>query len=244
MKKTSLILSLVSLCVILISLSLSACDTSSTSTQGNLSETTPEQNITLDSYEQQIAYYMELSESLQNEILILKEETYVQVSEKDIRISELEEKIESLQKTILAMSNVEAPKPNTDQSSPILDQVVSKSDYEYEERDGYVIITRYTGNDTDVILPAEIGGVTVCEIGNDAFKDCHISSVKIPSSIKRIGWFAFSGCTRLESVSIPSSVSYIGYGAFDSCATLTVACESSSYAESYAKSWGIPYVAT
>ena len=239
MKKPSLIPLSVFLCFILIPLSLSACNDSSTSSDGKSSDATVEQNISVDSYEQQIAYYMELSESLQNEILTLKEEAYVESCEKDLKISELEQTVKSLQNTIASMNNVETPRPDGDLHSPILDQVVSKSDYEYEERDGYIIITRYVGTQTELTLPSEIGGLPVYEIGDYAFKDCSVESVTIPSSVKKIGWFAFSGCSRLESVSIPSSISSIGYGAFDSCATsLTVVCEGGSYAESFAQSWG------
>lgn len=243
MKKFIPIFASVLLCAILIPLSLFACDTSNVSSKDNSQTVTPEQNINVDSYEQQIAYYMELSESLQNEILILKEDTYVQVAEKDLRISELEEKIESLQNTILAMSNPETPKPNTDQSSTILDQVVSKSDYEYKEVEEHIIITRYIGAEAEVTVPFEIGGKPVCEIGDYAFKDCSVESVTIPSSVKKIGWFAFSGCSRLESVSIPSSVSSIGYGAFELCsASLKITCMSGSYAESFAQSWGFSFL--
>ena len=45
-------------------------------------------------------------------------------------------------------------------------------------------------------------------------------TVKLPSTLKRIGDFAFTGCTSLESVSIPDSVEYIGYGAFALCTSL------------------------
>lgn len=239
MKKPSLIPLSVFLCFILIPLSLSACNDSSTSSDGKSSDATVEQNISVDSYEQQIAYYMELSESLQNEILTLKEEAYVESCEKDLKISELEQTVKSLQNTIASMNNVETPRPDGDLHSPILDQVVSRIDYEYEEHDGYIIITRYTGTETELTLPSEIGGLPVCEIGDYAFKDCSVVSVTIPSSVKKIGWFAFSGCSRLESVGIPSSVTSIGYGAFDSCAkTLMIVCEGDSYAETFAQSWG------
>ena len=43
----------------------------------------------------------------------------------------------------------------------------------------------------------------------------------IPSSVTRIEWAAFSGCTSLTSIEIPSSVTRIGSSAFHSCTSLT-----------------------
>lgn len=244
MKKTIQILSLLILSVIIIPLLFSACNNSSTKTESNsLTDSTTDQNINIDSYEQEIAYYTELSQSLQNEILILKEEAYVQACEKDIRISELEKTVENLQKTISYLNNIESIRPNGDLHSPSLDQMVSKSDYEYKQIDGYIIITRYLGKETDITLPSEIGGLPVYEIGDYAFKDCSVLSVTIPSSIKKIGWFAFEGCRGLESVTIPSSVSSIGYGAFNYCSSsVQIVCDQGSYAESFAQSWGFTII--
>ena len=46
------------------------------------------------------------------------------------------------------------------------------------------------------------------------------SSYVIPSSVTKIGYSAFSGCTGLTSVTIPSSVTKIGYWAFEDCTGL------------------------
>jgi len=43
----------------------------------------------------------------------------------------------------------------------------------------------------------------------------------IPTSVTKIGWSAFYGCTGLTSVTIPSSVTYIGSYAFKGCSGLT-----------------------
>jgi len=62
----------------------------------------------------------------------------------------------------------------------------------------------------------------VC-IGEGAFSYCDITSVYIPSSVKRIGVGAFRGCTALTSVYIPSSVTQIDDDAFRGCTALTSA---------------------
>ena len=45
-------------------------------------------------------------------------------------------------------------------------------------------------------------------------------SIKIPDSVKNIGWRAFLGCTGLTSIKIPDSVKSIGWNAFIFCAGL------------------------
>ena len=58
------------------------------------------------------------------------------------------------------------------------------------------------------------------EIGYRAFKHdvfTHLSSVKIPKSVTKIGSEAFKGCDEIESIEIPDSVTEIGDKAFKGC---------------------------
>ena len=58
------------------------------------------------------------------------------------------------------------------------------------------------------------------EIGYRAFKHdvlTHLSSVKIPKSVTKIGSEAFKGCDEIESIEIPDSVTEIGEKAFKGC---------------------------
>ena len=48
-----------------------------------------------------------------------------------------------------------------------------------------------------------------------------MTSINIPSSVTRIEWGAFSGCSSLTSINIPSSVTFIGNFAFAGCSSLT-----------------------
>lgn len=61
-------------------------------------------------------------------------------------------------------------------------------------------IKKYNGNDTVVVIPSKINGVTVTTIGTDAFLGLNITSVTIPDSVTEIGANAFAGCTNLTSV--------------------------------------------
>lgn len=69
----------------------------------------------------------------------------------------------------------------------------------------------------DIIIPStvEFMGIQfpVTAIGENAFENCRVTSVKIPNSIRDIRSYAFKGCS-LKSVDIPSSVMEIGKEAF------------------------------
>jgi hypothetical protein len=66
--------------------------------------------------------------------------------------------------------------------------------------DGGVTITKYTGWDADITIPAAIGGKTVTAIGKEAFKNCDLTGVVIPDSVKTIGRSAFYGIFMLCAV--------------------------------------------
>ena len=102
------------------------------------------------------------------------------------------------------------------------------------------VITAYTGDTEELIIPASILGHPVTAIADEAFKGSAAKSVSIPETVESIGWFAFASCTRLERIVIPKKVSVIGYGAFDGSPLLKVYAPADSYAAKYAKSYGIP----
>ncbi len=79
---------------------------------------------------------------------------------------------------------------------------------------------KYSGR---VYIKDKIGRYTVTSIGNGAFEDCpDLEYVYIPSTVKRIGDFAFSLCgISLTSITIPNSVVSIGNYAFYGCTSLT-----------------------
>ena len=57
---------------------------------------------------------------------------------------------------------------------------------------------------TEAVIPAELDGCPVTEIGEYAFKDCtRLKRVVLPDTIRRIGELAFKDCSRLTEQSIP-----------------------------------------
>ena len=82
---------------------------------------------------------------------------------------------------------------------------------------------RYNYNEIegDLIIPSTVTyngkTYTVTSIGTQAFTNCPMLSVTIPSSVKKIGMGAFNSCTMLTNVTIPNSVTYLGDYAFKNC---------------------------
>lgn len=212
------------------------------SNSSNTSDNT--HNINADKYEEQIKYYMELTESLQAELLKLKEDFYIDECEYQLQISSLEQTIQNLNDTIASLRQDGPKVPVSGNNNVTNDMLSTKSSFKYSTSGGSVTIMGYTGTDIDIEIPSNIDGLPVTKIGEEAFKNALVRSVTIPSSVREIDWFAFSGCTCLESITIPSSVLTINYGAFDYCPkAMKVYCEKGSYAEAYALSWGMSTVA-
>ncbi len=102
--------------------------------------------------------------------------------------------------------------------------------FKLTESDGYIYgitdadeanIIAYTGTDTTVTIPNEMGGKPVTSIGDSAFEQKTVTSVVIPDSVTSIGNSAFFKCRSLTSVTIPKSLTSIGQSAFYMCDALT-----------------------
>ena len=93
-------------------------------------------------------------------------------------------------------------------------------DYVLNE-DGGITLTRYSGSEEHAVIPREINGVPVTQIGDGAFKDSTtLKTVEMPDTIEVIGAEAFAGCAVLEEVNIPDGVTKIGDSAFYGCSSL------------------------
>ena len=87
--------------------------------------------------------------------------------------------------------------------------------------DGYVAITDYTGDLASLVIPAEIEGLPVKEIGGSAFAwNEQIREVVLPDTITNIGFCAFNGCEMLEKINVPECLVNLGGYAFANCTAL------------------------
>lgn len=89
---------------------------------------------------------------------------------------------------------------------------------------GTHLISRYQGENTEVIYPDEVEGVSISGIANTAGETPSnyktITSIVIPEGYSYIGNKAFDGCVNLETVVLPSTLKEIGTKAFADCKKL------------------------
>lgn len=63
---------------------------------------------------------------------------------------------------------------------------------------------------------------SVTKIGDYAFGKCtNLTSIELPSGVTWLGRDAFNGCTNLSSITLPSNVKHINVSAFEDCKSLT-----------------------
>ena len=94
------------------------------------------------------------------------------------------------------------------------------TDEKYFKVNGSSIIG-YNGPDTEVSIPPVINGVKIDEISTRAFKDVkHITKVEMPTTITKIGDYAFYGCTALSNIKLHKGITYLGNYAFGECDSL------------------------
>jgi hypothetical protein len=83
--------------------------------------------------------------------------------------------------------------------------VGKEGDFRWNRRDQALIITGFSGSDTDIEIPRLIQGKTVTEIGGRAFEGRNLTSVIIPPDIRRIEFHAFAE-NPLVSITIGQDV--------------------------------------
>ena len=116
------------------------------------------------------------------------------------------------------MESIAEENSDADVSSYVM---AAESDLTWEEVEGGVSITGYTGADTAIELPAQISGKNVVAIGSNAFSTTSVAGVKLPDTVETIEYRAFFYLGTLVEVKMGSGVKTIGEGAFQGCAALS-----------------------
>lgn len=92
--------------------------------------------------------------------------------------------------------------------------------YDWTISSGYITITSYTGDATQLSIPSTIGGNEVVYIGSKAFENSNLVSVVMPYGIKGIGEYAFYNNLSLLNIELSGSITSINNHAFDGCSSL------------------------
>lgn len=99
--------------------------------------------------------------------------------------------------------------------------VIPNSYYD-DNKEEHLLCAPYVG---DIAVPETITveGVdyTVTELSEKAFDEADITSLALPSSIKKLGYWSISFCTELKKVNVPASVEEIAEGTFRYCTGIT-----------------------
>lgn len=82
-----------------------------------------------------------------------------------------------------------------------------------------VEITGYTGENKNLVIPATLGDYTVVGIGENAFKNSELESVKINAASVYINAYAFEGCAKLKTVASSAEMT-VKANAFKDCVKL------------------------
>lgn len=75
----------------------------------------------------------------------------------------------------------------------------------YKIRDGHIEVTGYDNSEIELTLKGKVDLYSTIEIDNVSY------------NVRKIGGYAFKGCSSLKEINIPNSINVIEYGAFYSC---------------------------
>ncbi len=113
---------------------------------------------------------------------------------------------------------------------PLSAMANTSGDYTYEvlsESEKTCVITHYSGRVRNVEIPSNLDGYTVVELGeyafykhSDATGNKDLRTVVIPSTVKKIGRYAFAYCSGLNTVTLPEGISVLEEGVFFDCINL------------------------
>lgn len=96
-------------------------------------------------------------------------------------------------------------------AQPSANEVSSASDFEFDKENGE--ITGYNGTEKDLVIPSKIGGKQVYGLGNGALNKKGLNSVVLPEGMTYLKWGAL-GNNNLTSIKMPSTMRRIEAYAF------------------------------
>lgn len=102
---------------------------------------------------------------------------------------------------------------------PLSAAAFTDGDWEYSVKEGKATISKYLGNNTQVVVPSEIDGCPVTALSRTFYENKTITSVVISEGIETIGnsLGTFESCSNLVEVQLPQSLIELSGGVFKNC---------------------------
>lgn len=106
-------------------------------------------------------------------------------------------------------------------------------------------ITGRDSEDRELLLPADINGVPVKAVGQEAFASMDIQRLCLPETVAEVGERAFAGNEELWTVLIPNVDTVLEEGVFADCRDGLLLCYGDGHGQqanlvaAYARKWGI-----
>ncbi len=218
--------------VLLSLLLIASCVFAACNTDSSIFNDNPDTTATDTSNETET--YTAMIRELETQIIQLQQNQSITDAEREQKLLQLETLLAQLQESVQ-----ESADSSTTQTP---DPLPAEATFRYTVHEGQATLTEYMGTDKHLTLPSYIDGYQIVAIADNAFSSDTLESVTVPEGVTKIGWFAFADCTQLNAVTLPPSVTSIGYSAFPkSNKSFTIYCQADSFAQQYAKSYGMAY---
>lgn len=81
-------------------------------------------------------------------------------------------------------------------------------------------IKAYLRNETNLVVPGTVNGVTPLSIGEKCFRDSNIESIVLPETVNNLLSHSFYGCDKLSNINL-ANIKHIGKKALSGCSSLT-----------------------
>ena len=118
-----------------------------------------------------------------------------------------------------------------------------ESRFAYEIYEDHVEITKYTGTETEVVIPEEIEKLPVTVLGPGVFEKCMLlQKVVIGRNVAEIASRAFAECISMTEIHIPYNVERISNDSFEDTGLRRVSGREDSIAPVLADYLGVEYV--
>ncbi|NFL75995.1 cell wall-binding repeat-containing protein [Clostridium sporogenes] len=128
-----------------------------------------------------------------------------------------EKALETAKASINSLNNKTSGKYALEERVSDVEKTVKGARIKFDEKTDFEFsngkITKYIGNETDIVIPEIIRGEKVTAIEDSAFRNKNLTSVKIPKTVERIGMQAFAK-NNLTSIELPESLKNMGNIAF------------------------------